>query len=278
MNIKKVSISRQIIRIIMIIYSAIVIYPLIWTVLCSLKTNMEFFTNIYGFPKAFQFQNYVNAWVKAKIGTYFYNTFLITIVSVTLIIIMSTTTSYCLARYKFRFCKTVRALYIAGLLIPTMAGIVPLFVLLKKMSMLDNRFALIILYSVYALPFSILLMMAFFTTIPKELEEAATIDGCTYYKLFGKIMMPMAMPGIITLCIFQILYVWNEFTFSFIFISSEYKRTLQIGLANLQAVQYQRADWATLFAGVVIVMLPTIIMYLLFQKRIQEGITLGAIK
>lgn len=273
-----VNLSNLISRLILIIYSAIVIYPMLWTLSCSLKTNEEFFDNIFGLPRVLHFENYVNAWIKANVSTYFMNSVFISVASIFLMILMASTTSFVLARYRFKLNRLVTFIYISGIMIPGMAGIIPLFLEIRAFHMLDNRAVIALLCGVGMMPMSVFLLINFFKTIPSEIEEAGVIDGCNSYQLFGKVMFPLAIPGLIPLIIIQFIWVWNEVYFSYILLSTDAKKTLQVGLINLQKVQYQRCDWVVLFAAIVIVMIPTLAVYLVFQRKIIEGVSVGALK
>jgi N-acetylglucosamine transport system permease protein len=276
--IKKISPSDILGRIFLIAYTLIVVYPVLWTMSCSLKTNADLFDNIFGFPTKFHFENYVNAWVKSGVSQYFFNSVGITIGSLFFMLMFATMASYALARYKFKLNKMITIIYISGIMIPGIAGIIPLFLELKSFGMLDNRAVLVLINTVNMMPFSVFMLIAFFKTIPSEIEEAGIIDGCSKFRLFGNVMLPLAVPGIIPLIIIQFMNCWSEIYFSLILISSDFKKPLQVGLYNLQKVQYQRADWVVLFAAIVIVMIPTMVMYILFQRRIIEGVSIGAVK
>ena len=276
--IKKVKLSDIITRVFLICYSLLVTYPILWTLSCSLKTNNIFFDNIFGIPEVLHFENYVNAWIKLKVSQYFINSALITIASLLFMLLIATTTSFALARYKFKLNKLITVLYISGMMIPGIAGIIPLFIELKTFHMLDNRAVLVLINTVNMMPFSVFLLINFFKTIPSEIEEAGIIDGCNKFILFRKIMLPLAVPGIIPLIIIQFMNCWSEIYFSLVLITSDTKKTLQVGLYNLQKVEMQRADWVSLFAAIVIVMLPTLVVYILFQRKIIEGVSIGAVK
>lgn len=273
-----INVSNLISRLILVMYSAIVIYPMLWTLSCSLKSNEEFFDNIFGLPKVFHFENYINAWIKASVSTYFMNSVFISVAAILLMVLMASTTSFVLARYKFKLNSLVKFIYVSGIMIPGMAGIIPLFLEMKSFHMLDNRAVIALLCGVGMMPLSVYLLINFFKTIPSEIEEAGVIDGCNNYQLFGKVMFPLAIPGLIPLIIIQFIWVWNEVYFSYILINTDAKKTLQVGLINLQKVQYQRCDWVVLFAAIVIIMIPTLIVYLIFQRKIIEGVSVGALK
>ena len=275
---KKVRLSDIIARVFLICYSLLVTYPILWTLSCSLKTNSNLFDNIFGIPRELHFENYVNAWIKSKVSQYFMNSALITIASLFFMLLIATMTSFALARYKFKLNKLITVLYISGIMMPGIAGIIPLFIELKTFHMIDNRAVLVLINTVNMMPFSVFLLINFFKTIPSEIEEAGIIDGCNKFLLFRKIMMPLAVPGIIPLIIIQFMNCWSEIYFSLVLITSDKKKTLQVGLYNLQKVEMQSADWVSLCAAIVIVMLPTLVVYIMFQRKIIEGVSAGAVK
>lgn len=263
---------------ILIIYSIIVIFPLVWIFSSSLKSSMEIFANVWALPKGIKWENYVNAWIEASIGKYFINSLFVTATSVFFILLLSAMVAYVLTRFRFLGNSFVFYYFLGGLMIPTFLGIVPLFLLLKDLHLLDNFIGLILVYIAYSLPFSIFILTPFFKSLPRELAEAAIIDGCSDFSVFWRIMLPLAKPGLITVGIFNFLGIWNEYILALVIISSEELRTLPLGIANLYMVQHYQADWGTLFAGLTIVMVPTLIVYIIFSKKLTSGITLGALK
>lgn len=265
-------------RVFLIAYSAAIVYPLLWTLSSSFKANADLFDNIFAPPSVWHFENYANAWNKANISTYFMNTVLITLGSLLLMILLTSMAAYVLARYNFRLRGVFEFLYVSGIMIPGIVGIIPLFIQLKGFGMLDNRFTMIIVNTVNMMPFSVFMLISFFKTIPTEISEAGVIDGCGKASLFAFVMLPMATPGLIPVLIIQFMNCWSEIYFSMILLSSTANKTLQIGLYNIQKVQQQRADYVTMFAAVVIVIIPSILVYVLFQRRIIQGVSMGAVK
>ena len=267
-----------VVRVFMCIYSVIVLYPILWAVFCSVKDNASLFDNIFALPSELHFENYVNAWTKAHISQYFLNTVVITIGSLALMMLFASMASYVIARYDFLGRRVFRFLYISGMMIPGTAGIVPLFIELSSFGMVDNRVALMLVNCVNMMAFSVFILISFFKTIPKEISEAATVDECGRFKLFGRVMLPLAQPGLIPVLIIQFISCWSEVYYSMILLSTDSKKTLQIGLYNMQKVQFQRADYVVMFAASVLVALPSILMYIIFQKKIIGGISMGAVK
>lgn len=266
------------IRIVLLIYGIIVLAPMVWVFYSSFKTTKEFYSSPWGLPSSFSLTNYINAWNKANIGTYFFNSIIITLSMVALTAILASMIAYVLARFSFRGRNIITALIMAGLLVPSVLGTIPVFTLLKSLNLVDTRIGIILVYTAYAMPFSVFVLIGFFRSLPGELEEAAFVDGASYYRSFFSIMLPLARPGIITISIFNFLWYWNEYAFALTLLSSEENKTLPIGIANLAISQRYQTDWGALFAGVIIVMIPVAIVYILFQRRLISGLNTGGVK
>lgn len=274
----KFSISKLLIRIILLINTLCVILPLGWTLVTSFKTSAEFYNNPWSLPGSLHFMNYINAINKANMGDYFFNSIFVTLLALFLSISLSVASAYVLTRYEFRFRKFYKQIYLIGLFLPAAIQVVPLFMVIQSLGLYDSRIGLAMVYAFTTFPYTIFILSGFFGSIPKEFEEAAIVDGCGYFGILWKIMVPMAKPAILTIIIFNFMGYWNEYIFALTYISSEQKRTLPIGLINLMEVQRYSTDWGALFAGLVIVMLPTLLVYAVLQKRITSGLTIGGLK
>ncbi|WP_027629815.1 carbohydrate ABC transporter permease [Ruminiclostridium cellobioparum] len=265
-------------RVVLLVNTIMVVYPLLWTILTSFKTNTEILGNPWVLPKSVNIGNYVSAFTKANIGSYSINSVLVTAGSIILLVTMAVSSAYALARYEFPFRKFIKNIYMGGIFIQITFIIIPLFLLMTRLHMNDNRFWLSLVYAVSQLPFSIYLLISFMKGIPKDYENSAMIDGCSYAGAFIRIIVPLAKPGIITVTIFSFFAFWNEFPLALTLISTDTKKTLPIGLANLMEVQRYATDWGALFAGLVIVLVPTIIVFVLTQDKLTKGMQLGGLK
>ena len=223
-------------------------------------------------------ENYVNAFQKANMGDYLLNSVMITVGSMALLFIFGIPEAYALSRFRFVGSRLLNLAVLAGLFINTSYIVVPLFLQLKDMHALDNRAMLCVVYAAETLPFSIYLLSGFMKSISREYEEAARIDGCGYFSTMLRIVLPMCKPGIITVAMFNFMSYWNEYTLALTLLSTPEKRTLSVGLKNLMEMQRYATDWGAMFAGLVIVMLPTMIFYALVQNKLTSGITIGGIK
>jgi N-acetylglucosamine transport system permease protein len=271
-------IGRIALRVFLILQTFIVVYPLLWNVLASFKTNAEVMESPWSFPSALNLDNYVKAFSTAKIGDYMVNSVLVVVMSMAVLLLTAVPTAYVLGRMRFRGRSFLTNFYMAGLFIGGVYIIVPLFIMMNSLNMLDNRFWLSAVYATGSLPFSVFLLTGFMKSIPHDYEEAAMIDGCGYFGTLFRVIMPMARPGIITLIVFSFFDFWNEYVLAMTFITSDDKKTIPIGLSNLMQIQQYATDWGSLFAGLVIVLVPTILVYALLQKKLTQGMMLGGLK
>lgn len=270
--------TKWILRTILIVATILVVVPLVWTILSSFKTTQEFYKSPWALPEALHFDNYINAFTKASMGSYFLNSIFVTILSLIILLVLCVPAAYVLARYKFWGSNFIKALFMGGLFIQPVYIIVPLFMLLKDLNMLDSLISISIIYAVLHLPFSIYILTGFFKSVAIDYEEAAMIDGCSNIKILTKIVVPLAKPGIITVTIFNFMAFWNEYALASVFLMSPEKKTLPVGLQLLMEVQKFATDWGALFAGLVIVMIPSMLIYTLLHKKLTEGVNIGGIK
>lgn len=275
---RKINFGDLVIRLILIITSILVVYPIFWAFTTSFKTNREILTSPWKLPIGLNWQNYTNALIKGHMGAYFINSIVITIFAIIFLLILSVPAAYALSRFEFRLNRLVSLVFMGGLFISGSYTVVPLFTIMNKMNLLNNRLMLAILYSVTTLPFNIYLLSGFFKGISKEYEAAASIDGCGYFRTLYSVMIPMAKPGMVTVLMFAFMSYWNEYILAFTMIRSDTKKTLSVGLKNLMEVQKFATDWGAMFAGLVLVMLPTMIFYMAVQKKLTGGLSLGGLK
>ena len=280
---KTFSPARLLIYILLIGYAAMTVYPMFWLAATALKTDREIFLKPFSLPGLgdLQWRNFANAWSKAHFGQYFLNSVLITAGTVVLVMLLAAMAAYALSRFTFRGARPLLFYFIAGLMIPLQLAIVPLFFQMKTLGLLDSRLGLLVVYVAFGLPFAIFILTGFFKSLPSSLHESAVLDGAGEFRAFWSIMLPLARPGMITIAIFSFLGTWNEFFMAFMFLSgqgSQAIRTLPLGLANVTIVSQYRSDWGMAFAGLVLVLLPTLLAFIFLQRRITKGITVGALK
>ncbi|MBY0758089.1 carbohydrate ABC transporter permease [Sellimonas caecigallum] len=279
-------VSKVVIYIALIVLAISIIVPVAWVFMASFKQNSEFIgkgTNPWALPKKWFVQNYQVAFQDAQMGEFLFNTILVTVLALVLILVIALPAAYVLSRFKFRGNKILNIIFMAGLFINVNYIVVPIFLMLSDWDtalgfqfFLDNRFILALIYASCHLPFTIYLLSSYFKTLPRGFEEAAYIDGCSYFKTMVKIMIPMAKPSIITVLLFNFLTFWNEYIIAYTLMDEH--GTLAMGLKNLMAVERTATNYGIMYAGLVIVMLPVLIFYICVQKRLTEGMTLGGLK
>lgn len=269
-----------------------IIIPLGWSILASIKHKSEFYGNPWALPKGFYWENFKKAFVEAKMGEYFLNSIFVTGLSLVILLAVAIPAAYVLSRFSFKGQKSINLLFSAGLFINVNYIVVPIFLLvldsekvireifalpLGMTVFLDNKIVLALIYAATHLPFTIHLLSNYLRTISKSYEEAAEIDGCSYFQTLRKVIVPMAKPSIITVILFNFLSFWNEYIIALTMLPNSSK-TLPVGLLNLFQVQKTATDYGALYAGLVIVMVPTIILYILVQKKLTEGMSIGGLK
>ncbi len=261
---------------IMLFFSLVAVFPLIWIVYSSFKTRQEFSLNVLSLPTKLNFSNYIDAIKTSNMTQYMLNSFVVSLVTIFTVVVIGFMTGYFLSRFDFKFRKTLYAFFIAGMLIPVHGLLIPLFIQLKTLGMLNSKLSLIIAYTAANLPLTIFLVEAFVRSIPVEMEEAAEIDGCPIYITLWRIIMPMTTPVLSTSMILTFLNAWNEFPFAMIIMNSNKYYTIPIGMKNFSG-EFS-TDYTQLLAASVLATLPVIIVYLLVSDKIIQGMTAGAVK
>ena len=258
--------------------SLLILIPVLWVVANSFKTSNAILTDPYALPFPPILENYQNAWGEVGLGRGFLNSIIITAISVLSIVFFSSMPAYVLARKVFRGRKVVYYYFVSGLMFPTFVAMVPLFLLMSNLQLLDTHFGLLLVYTAYSLPFTIFILFAFFKDLPKSLEEAALMDGAGPFKTFFLVMLPLAKPGLASAVIFNIVGIWNEYVMALILIQSPELKTLPVSIANLMMVMQYKTDWGALYAGLIMSILPVVVIYILFQRKLGVETTTGAIK
>lgn len=259
------------------IYVILSTIPILWLIFISLKTNQTVFANILSFPDKLHFENYYNVWKNLKLGRFFFNTIFISIMSTIVTLMFTTFASFVISRFDFRYKNRIYFYLLAGLAVPTYVAVYPLFIASQALHVYDSQWLLILVYAGWAIPISILIQVGFMKNIPKEFEEAAVIDGANIYYVFTKIVLPLAKPAIFTvITIIFLLNFWNEYMLSSVLIADPIRRTINVALAS--AIAVRGTNYVDMSAAVILVLIPEIILFLVFQKSIIEGMTFGGIK
>jgi N-acetylglucosamine transport system permease protein len=255
------------------------IFTFWWVVNTSLKSNSEILVNLWNLPQdGFQWENYIHTWTVFHLGTYMRNSLWIGVVSTFLILVVGVPASYVIARYQFRLKQFIYFLFVGGLAIPRALLVVPIFLLMRELSLVNKTSGIILIYVVMALPFTVLFLVPFFSSLPSEMEDAAAVDGANEFQIMTRIMLPLASPGLITICILNFIDTWNEFLLAYVLLFDREKQTVSIGLYNMYASMRWSQNWVGMFSGVVLIVLPLLIVYIFFSRRIVSGITMGAVK
>lgn len=253
--------------------------PLVWVSINAFRSSAEITGDPVGLPTSFSLENFANAWSDANIGSYALNSLIILCGSLPGTMLLGSMAAYVIARFTFVGNRVIFLLFAGGMMFPIILAVVPLFFVMDGFSLLDTRHGLIIAYIAYSLPFTTFFMTSFFRTLPSSVAEAATIDGASHTRIFFQVMLPMAKPGLISIGIFNFLGQWNQYFLPLALNSTdENKALLTQGLAELSVAQGYEGDWGALFAGLTIAMLPILVVYMVFQKQVQEGLTAGAVK
>lgn len=267
----------EIIFVIFCLFAAVQLFPLFWLITFSFKNNAEIFGgNVIGLPQVWRISNYVTALTAGNVMVYFINSVIVTTCTIAITSLLVCTASYAITRMQWKLRGTALVYFLVGMMVPIHATLLPLFMILKKMHFLNTHLSLIIPYVAFAIPMGILIMTGFLESIPKELEEAACLDGCSIYKVFGTLILPLMRPAIATISIFMYMNSWNELMFANTFINSDHLKTLTVGIFSM--VNENSTEWGPIGAGLVIATLPTIIMYVTFSKQVQKSLIMGAVK
>lgn len=255
------------------------VFVLFWMVMSSLKTSSEIFEAPWNWPAAMQWNNYVLAWRDGNFGQSVLNTILLTLGTAVATIAIAAPASYALSRFRVLSAGPFTMYFALGIGIPAQLVILPLYAIMNQFGMVNSLWGLWVLYVATSLPFAVFFLTGFFSSLPGELEEAATLDGASATQTFVIIMLPLARSGIVTLTILNMIAHWNETVFAIVFLQTNDRLTLSVTLLNfMKTMQYNNANWGGLFAGVCILVLPVLAVYLWLGRQIIEGMTLGADK
>ncbi|WP_434090354.1 carbohydrate ABC transporter permease [Micromonospora avicenniae] len=263
----------------LLLWGLLTVLPLLWMFVSSFKSDGEILSDPWGLPGALRFDNWARAWTEAHIGRYFLNSAIVVAGSLTLTMLMGAAAAYVFARYEFRGRQVAYYLFVGGMMFPVFLALVPLFFVVRNAGLFGTWTGLVLVYAAYSLPFTVFFLTAFFRTLPTAVAEAALIDGCGHFRLFFRVMLPMARPGMISVAIFNFLSQWNQFILPQVLMQGDdSKWVLAQGLTALAVSQGYQGDYSGLFAGLTIATLPVLVVYVLFQRQVQSGLTAGQLK
>jgi raffinose/stachyose/melibiose transport system permease protein len=261
---------------VLIVACAIVVAPCYFLLLGSFKSVEEFFSNPFGLPQSFGFGNYRRAWGEASISTTIVNSVIVTGCSVVISTVVSCLASYAIARLPFRGGLAWRLLFVGGLIVPVQLIMIAVFIIMRWLGILGTLLSLIIVYSTFGIPLGVLVLVGFFQALPKELSEAATIDGASNLQTFLRIVLPLTRAPIFTVIILNGVWMWNDFFIALILATKSSVATLPLGILNFFGVY--STEWGLIFASVVIAALPVVVLYLMMTRRFIAGLTAGSVK
>lgn len=274
---KKVKIGSVLQQAVLIFWTLVSLFPLYWMFTFSLKENSEIFgENVIGLPRKWLWSNYSTVLTTGNMALYFLNSILVTGITILLTSVFALMATYALNRMEWKGRKLANSVFMLGLTVPIHAAILPVFIILRNLKMLNSYQSLIIPYVAFALAMAILVSGSFMVNIPKELEEAACIDGCGVFGIFFRVILPLMKPAISTISIFTFLSAWNELMFAVIFISDSKYRTLPVGIQTLSGAY--TTDWGPIGAALVIATFPTLLVYCFMSKKVQNSLIAGAVK
>ena len=265
-------------RLFLILVAIIMLYPLAWNVVSSFKTSTEFLTDPFAWPQGLAWDNYARAYEKSNLAANIGNSIYVVLETLVIIVVCVVPCSYCLVRYKFPGAKLILNIYMAAIFIQATYIMIPLFLQMNKLNLLNSLTALGVLYATMQFPFAIFLLTGFLRSIPRDYEEAAMIDGCGPFRILTSIIIPMCKPGIVTVCMISAMAAWNEYPVALVMVTDPTKATLPVGLANLYEIQRYATDWGALFAALVLALIPTVILFIVGQKQLVQGLSVGGVK
>ena len=259
-----------------IAYAALIFYPLANMVLSSFKTTREILQKPFALPSRLDFSNYAVVWVEKGFGRYFLNSLWITAASMAFVLLFGSMAAYGVSRYKYRLSTLVYMLFLSGIMLPLKAAIIPLFILMKNLRLIDKPLSVILVFIAMGLPSTVFILSGFMKAVPVDLEYAARIDGCSDWGIYRRIVMPVVAPAISLVTIYNAVPIWNDFFFPLVFLQSDKWKTLPVGLTSFFG--QHSTNWSLLFTGLSIAVLPILFLYLFMAKYFIRGMTSGAVK
>ena len=254
----------------------IMLYPILVMVISGFKTNYEIYNRPFSLPNSFNLDNFIVIWTETDVPAYFLNSVIVTTLSVVFLLVMGTMAAYALARYNFKGNLMLYLFFLSGLMLPLRLAIIPLFIQLKALGLIDTLFGLIAIYTAMGLPSTVFILTGFLKTLPSELEDSARIDGASEARILVQIMLPLIMPALVIAGIYNAVPIWNDFFFPLIFIHDPQWKTLAQGLTMFFG-EYS-INYGVLYAGLTLAALPIVVIFIIQSKQFIAGMTAGAIK
>lgn len=260
----------------LIILAFIYLAPLAWMLLVSLKDNAEIFTSPFALPQNPQWGNYTFAWTAGYLGKATLNSAIVCVTALILSLVIGSMAAFAIARLRWKYAKLMMTYFLIGMMVPIHCVLIPLFKTFSSIHLYNNLLGLIIPYVTFSLPITIYIMEGFFENMPQEIFEAACIDGCSIYKCFTSVAVPLSKTGLFVTGLMSFVANWNELLLAMVFISDDLKKTLPVSLSKF--VGPYNTNYVQMFAAIIIAIIPTIIVYCCFSNQIVDGLTAGAVK
>ncbi len=273
---KKFKPSLILVYLFLVFMTVIYLAPIAWVVVSSLKTRKELIKAPFALPEVLQWENYTFAWTAGKLGKAMGNSFIVCVVALVLIMLIGSMAAFGIGRMRWRFSGAAMTYILVGMMIPVHCVLIPLFTRFARVGLTDSLLGLILPYVTFSLPVTIYIMTGFFRSIPNELLESACIDGCSIYKIFFQIALPLSRTGLFVTGLMTFVANWNELLMAMVFISDDTKKTLPVALSKF--VGPYQTNYAQMFAAIVVAIIPTIVVYTAFSNQIVDGLTTGAVK
>lgn len=262
--------------IVFVLMGFICLFPVLFSIMSSFKTTQEIFATPFKLPTSISFDNYVTAWKIGNMGRYFANTLLLTAASLVIIVFVASMASFVIARFRFKLQSLLLLFFVSGMMIPMQSVIIPLAFNLGQFHLKNNYLVLILIYVAFQLPMSVFIYNGFMVGIPKELEEAARVDGCSVPRIYFNVILPLIKPAIVTSSIFNFINIWNNLLFPLVFITDKDMQVISYGL--LQFFSQWKADYGGVMAGITLSIIPSLLIYVFMQEKVEAGMVAGAVK
>ncbi|RCX17526.1 carbohydrate ABC transporter membrane protein 2 (CUT1 family) [Anaerobacterium chartisolvens] len=275
-DIIRVRLGKIIVYIVLLLWLVLTVYPLIFTLLSSLKSQNDLFSNVFGLPKKIMFQNYYDLFVVKKIQNNILHSLFISCSTIGIQIVICSMAAFVLSRFKFKFSNALLIFFMAGILIPQQSVLIPITLMAKTFNGFNNYLFMIIIYVAFGVPNFVFITTGFMKGLPREMEEAALIDGCSLPRIFWRIIMPLSIPAIASAAILSFFGAWNDLILALILLKNDAMQTISLGLISFTNEQF--SNYTGQFAAVIVSIVPTLVLYFILQKQIMKGMTAGAVK
>ena len=267
---------RPLLQVVLLTNAVLVLAPILIMALSAFKSTREIFQNPFGWPTVWRLENFTRVWVEARFALYFRNSVIVTVAAIIIVLALGAMAGYALGRFRFSGNDLLYLYFLSGLMLPIRLGIIPLFILMRDLHLLDTLWSLILIYAASGLPSAVFILTGFFRTLPSDLDGAARIDGAGEWLIFRRIMLPLVRPALVIVLIYNVIPIWNDFFFPLVFIQSDRLKTLPLGMTAFFGQYY--TDWAILFAGLTLAAVPVVTLYVLLSQHFIRGLTAGAVK